>query len=474
MKNINDLPLELIIAILKRLDRENRLKCKRVSKFWLYILMNFSEFDSDRNVYFTNCMYTLHRPPISTFMNSTYKYQCKIMNINEKNMFIDGNIPDTFWSEHVQVERFGFSNNCYYTITNSDVLNLLEVFKQVKTFYFETNDAMYKFLYLNVEFQQIESIYIKSNNNDNYFNDNFKHVFPNLKFIHFERFNYNEKILKSLEKYTVQIDEIETDYCDSNVDISNINYKTKCQCIINQFIDPQPQYKQKGCIVKLYANDLFSWNSLADVKYLHLAPQSRCVFRHKEPPQHLSGVTELYITVRMNLCKECLETLFQNLTNVKFIHVFAEFNVDLMPLLHFSSKYCKRLTHLTLQDGYLETFMYKFDNLKVLRIKFNKHYYVNQLKDLHIQCPNLIVVDIKNSFEINQSYKLENLYSDVLVHNMHMVNLSLTIRSDDMHIITDKLIDVITKHGSKLRVSIFLLLIFFIIIFILYFFLYFL
>lgn len=94
------LPFEIVVLILKKLDKQNRLKCKLVCADWLNIMMTCVDFKNDRSLIFKHCYYESNRLPVAIFNNLSYNtYFCKYLIVNSYNCNIDfDNIPQAFWS----------------------------------------------------------------------------------------------------------------------------------------------------------------------------------------------------------------------------------------------------------------------------------------------------------------------------------------------------------------------------------------
>lgn len=468
MENMDKLAIELLTTIFKKLNRETRLTCKEVCKLWLYVLMNFEEFASDRRVYFTDCIYSVNRPPISTFMKSKYKYLCEIMDINEINVKLDDNIPDTFWSDHVKVQQFGFEEKLY-SIEYIDLVKLFEKIKNVKSFYFQKStfiSLLTSWKRLNDNkwvFEQIECLNFKCNP---YHNDlkskEFKHIFPNLKLINFDCLSARNKLLSNIKslKFTININELY--YIDHiyNAFINlppSLEYKTVCKQIIQksyqeELMDIEYDKKSINEVVKLETYQITSWNSKLDVKYLSIETSNYCFFKHDLVIAG-NGIIDLTFKISKNLCTECLESLFRNLKNLKSMIIVAKQDVDFTIYLQIASKYCKNLIKLKLQNGYFEHNTGIFENVKTLHIKNNKSEYTNQLQNLYINYPKVNCVYIDDSFQINHPEKLVDLYSHIMMNNKNLVKLDIYTKNEKDNIFTDDLIDIITANGSKLRVS---------------------
>lgn len=446
------LPAETLIVIFLKLNFETRLICKQVCKFWLYVLMNFEEFDNDRTIHFSKNLML----PINTLLNSLFKYRCKMLKINEHNIDSIINVSNTL-SNHLDFEEFGF--NKYVKIKYSDLMNLLEKFKNIKTFYFLDDNFICFFIkqrnqepHIDIKFEQIESLHFKKVFVSSHFEKiDFKKMFPNVKYIYFDSLNINNHLIDTLEPYDIHINEIRS-YCLNEISTKLPSYDTICKRIYKTEFS-QSTCKPYNSFVELYIEEIFFWNSNFDVKYLHVnILYHTCFIQHK---YNFPGdnIIELCVCPRTNACKQCLENLFRNLTNLNVLHIDAgNIEVDLTPYLEYSSKYCQNLKKLILQNGFLENISYKFDTLKSLQIINNYYHYQNQLQDLHLVCPKLKSIELYKSFHINSPKKLTKFYFDMLANNKYLVTLKVNVRSGNNTNISDDMINAITTYGLKLQV----------------------
>lgn len=482
---IQNIPLEILIIILKYLDFDSRKECKLVCRFWFDVLMTDYQFKEDRHLFFANCLFDKNVAPVSVFMKSKYKYETAcILRVKETKLVIKDDISDEFWHKigivTLQMDNILTLWFCYSEISRIRSLQNLEIFcDYYVTDLYEWNNYVESFC-----FPQITNINIKNSirlSEDD--RAKFTYIFPNLQKLWIEnKCSLHNKLpnLPILQVKKVWVENsnyaanIQYNYenlvSEQNLDISNFYQTEPDNSIMVYKLELSPYYYNQFTITDNTNSDV--WNKYQNVKQLSVTIylKGQCFFSHRI----LSFPLEtLDICISTNdTCLICLNSLYNSFKKIKILKLMFlnDYSTDYIDftLIFDKWKYLNEFS-ITMYNADLSPEFYKnFFKLPSL-LKYNSmktiymHIpYLTDLTNFMSFFPNLQTFYFKLHTQLQFDY-MKTFKSLISINNCQLKKLKFHVfYSKQMNEFQNEssvynIADHIVKYGKKLRVSVFCL-----------------
>lgn len=485
---MDQLPVEMQTAILKKLQFVDRLTSKLVCKLWLEIVMGF-----ENQVVFSKCVLSMDRAPVSIFMKSMYQYQCQLFTLDHYNCDIDPNIPNWFWTNNVVINKLGFDYSLFDLVNQiqniNQMYNFVKNIKTIKTFYvhYELIFVLIDIIKDNIQiyqFNEIENmVFDVLASTDRLATKEFKYLFPNLKNIYIRNL-YTEIQISLLKFYNIKVKYFHVhqfafvpnnsyNYCvPEHKYISNINYNKPEEFRVSNLNNlMNPTCARQNEVLTVYSEcPIYKWNEHKNVYKIRITVMATCFFHHGNVLTNLSNTKNLEFRLNVKkYCKKCLITLFLNLKNVESLSIEAIFKNNIDFLLKLSSLHFRKLKKLSMQFvSFTNKSLKLFEHVENLFVICCIPY-KDQLKNLHQHFPKL--KKIEANFEFCHQKQFVDFVRDIVKGNNHLREIISKSRLDNQKTLSSpyilKMCKWLTMYGSKLRVSTFFhffILIFFLII----------
>lgn len=459
-------PIELLIIIFTKLSVKDRRECKLVCKKWLHVLMSYSEFNIDRVINLKTCIYDVNKQPISTFINSKYKYIANNFSVIDT---LNKNIPLDFWYENLEITSITITMKVkYFLLVLYDVLSKIQTINTLCFLNVIQLKDYCKFISVDVDhpkFPNIKTIkfdYYKDSNGFFHYNKILKLIFPNLETILYEEF----KPVKSYNRYDLNLPyklifnrlyeckkdnkSLETYNFSSKPIFNNLISTIDCKTFYN------PTCAKLNQKVVLYYNhiddDNYNWNEYLNVEYLSIMNITKnCFFYHKIV--NAKSVTKLNLSSleENEYCSICLKNLFGSVTNLKKLILKLEFYDK--ALFSYVNTYCKKIYEVIIRSCNFQ--QHELSNITNL-ILITKSDYKNTLSFASLY-PNverieISLFDFDNLLNVFKSVFIEpnNSLRTLFIKCDFPNNEKIYTVDDD---ITDEICQLLLKNGNKIQVS---------------------
>lgn len=466
-----NIPIEILILIFLKLDKKTRKSCKLVCHKWLELLMTCFEFNEDRFVSIRN-HYSFYTPLIQTFLKSKYRnnYTFKHLTFKFKlgidNEVFEDNCINDILQHTLPIQCIYIKADIYFSNLSVKMLKrILTTYNFVKSLRVNC-DIFDKFNKIDTDFGNIENLIVDntSDMNNNFFQKHISKIFPNLKTIHFDIIKCSKNSFQILNHLSIKVTINRILLTKEFFDEPNL---PTCNTIISslQLHELDLDKIRVNERLELHITEpLTLWNENWPVEFLVF----NWVFSTSFPNKIHNGysVKSINIIFKASPCYITLRKFVKSFSNITSIEIKSFVPIDINKLLLNLVKYCKKLKKITYSACNFQattltefSFNYSFESVIELTLYMEHECYKNQLTNINKCFPNLekIILHLK---QCDDNY----LLFDDLLKNDNLKKIKIYIKCFADHSVTREFFNLVTKNGSKLRVSIFFInLIFFLI-----------
>lgn len=485
--SISNIPLEILVIILKLLDFDSRKTCKQVCSLWLEILMTEFEFKNDRQLKLTNCYFDTTLAPVSVFINSKYEYESSCISIDKiyTNLVIKDDISAEFWNK-IGAITLNMDDLRGLKLWPSKLNTIKSITLVIDCDYLIENVCDY-FTTMNICFHNIKFIIIKNSvKDDDAYMLSFSKIFPYLESLLIENKTNTVKSPISIMKVKNLWIPYSNDTINTKFLFDYENLYAQQQMTIGNFYE-NPQYKNANIVsdlkitsylpsflehgYKIPDNSFDIWNYYQNIKQLSLGCFSKqCFFAHKIISYPLEVLH--FEVSNTDCCLLCLNSLFNSFKKLHTLklHLVCHFENKYVNLkLIFSHWKFLQDVEITCSNREIPISMYynfmnvssipKYHTLKKLKLT-SPH--MTDLKFITTTFPNLQILRfiLYAKYEFDYFHLLKSLISmddcQIKILQCYVcVNSMLNNKLNNNTIkYQNDIASYISKYGKKLSVSI--------------------